>query len=260
MAALKDFKSYEVYSKLRVPPGTPFFVRCDGRGFRRVCQRLGLEKPFDRRLAELMVAAAREVVESGLRAALVYIFSDEANFLFVAPPPFGGRVEKLVSVVPSAMASRFSLEAVKRLGAEVAVSFDARVVPLGLEEVPDYLTWRQLDCFRNCLNSYAYYSLLKAGLSPTEASERLRGLKSRDLLAVVRELAGLELDDIPLWQRRGVLLRWRGVRRESLNPLTGASAEAVRWHLEEDWEPPVFSSAKGRRYLEEVLASFRAHR
>ncbi|RLE75179.1 MAG: hypothetical protein DRJ56_06175 [Thermoprotei archaeon] len=134
------------------------------------------------------------------------------------------------------------------------------MVPLGLEEVPGYLAWRQLDCFRNCLNSYAYYSLLRAGLSPSEASERLRGLKSGDLLAIVRELAGLELDDIPLWQRRGVLLRWKEVRRESLNPLTGARAEAVRRRLEEDWELPVFSSTEGRRYLEEVLASFRANR
>lgn len=79
---IKDFKNYEAYSKYRVPEGVAFFERCDGRKFHKVCDFLELKKPFDERLAKILVVASSEVLRGGFNAILAYTFSDEVNFLF----------------------------------------------------------------------------------------------------------------------------------------------------------------------------------
>ena len=52
-------KGEEAYSDVRVPAG-PFFVRLDGWRFHSLTEKLKLEKPFDRLLAECMDRGSKE--------------------------------------------------------------------------------------------------------------------------------------------------------------------------------------------------------
>jgi len=250
---VKDFKSHEVYSAYRVPNGLAFFIRCDGRNFRKICTVLKLKKPFDERLIRILISAAREVFQEGFNAILAYIFSDEINFLFIKNVPFNRRVEKLVSLISSLVSSRFSLEVLKLFKMDLAIAFDARIVPMYSSEVIEYLAWRQLQCFRNCLNCYAHYSLIEKGYSPKEVAESLRGLKAESLLEIISRVKGVRLNDIPLWQRRGVLLYWEEFHKIGRNPLTGDNVLAIRRKLKEEWNLPLFSSQEGRIFLEKIL-------
>jgi tRNA(His) 5'-end guanylyltransferase len=221
-------KEREIFSSLRV--SSPVFVRVDGRGFRKVLEGLGFEKPYDEGFAAVMVDVTVLFFKAGgFSPVFAYLFSDEVNLFFVELP-FKGRVEKVDSVVASFFASALTL----RLGLEVPISFDARVVPVALCEVVDYLRWRQDEAWNNHVTSYGYYMLLGQGLKPVEASERLKYLRQGE----IHELAfqgGVNLGETPLWQRRGVLV------------YRGAGGLQVEWSL------PLFKEEEGRRLVERLI-------
>lgn len=244
---LDEFRGFEAYSGLRVPPGQPLFLRLNGRDFRRVSLRIGAEKPFDLRLARCLVSSARAVYDEGFNPTLVYLASDELNILFIQAFPFGGRVEKLNSVMAGLVSSAASLCIRNTFGVEVPVSFDCRVVLPKSDKLVDYLAWRQLDAQRNHLNSYAYWTLRKLGKSPWEASEILKGMKAAEMRNMLLQ-HGLDLERTPLWQRRGIL-----VYREARVKVS-SGIPVVRRVLVENWNLPNFSSADGRTLLRRVLA------
>jgi len=254
---VKDFKDHEIYSSYKVPDKLAFFVRCNGRNFRKVCRVLNLRKPFDERLIKLLLAGAYEVFRRGFNAILAYIFSDEVNFLFIKNVPFNRRVEKIISLIPSLLSSRFSLELFKKFNRDIAVSFDARIIPLQVDEVVNYLAWRQLQCFRNCLNCYAYYSLIERGHSPREVNKILKGRKAEDLVDIIYRWKGIKLNEIPLWQRRGVLLYWELFYKTKFHRLTGEKISVKKRRLREEWNLPIFSKPNGRAFLEAVLGQAR---
>ncbi|RLF15349.1 MAG: tRNA 5'-guanylyltransferase [Thermoprotei archaeon] len=249
----EKFKASEAYASLKVPRDIFFVVRCDGRSFKELCDRAGFAKPFDLSFAKIMVSSAKAVYEGGFNPLFAYIHSDEANFLFNGELSFNRRVEKLVSVIPSLMSSRAALELYKALGVELPLSFDARVVLLDRSRVVDYFVWRQMEAWRNHVNSYAYYVLLSKGVSPEEASRRLKGLKAPQLHELVFKEAGLNLASTPTWQRRGVALAWIKEIKEGYDPIKGGPVQAVRIKLREVWELPVFNSEEGRKLIEDSV-------
>ena len=252
-----DFKACELLSEVKVPPGLFFVVRCDGRGFRELCDEAGFAKPFDEDFARLMVSSAKAVYEGGFNPLFTYVQSDEANFLFNGESSFNRRVEKLVSIIPSLMSARAAVLLERRLGRWRPVAFDARVVLLDRGSVVEYMAWRQREAWRNHVNSYAYYTLLSKGLTPRDASARLKGLKARELHELVFREAGINLAATPTWQRRGIALVWVREVVEGFNPIAGRREEALRVRLREEWELPLFNTEDGRRL---VLASMEARR
>ncbi len=253
---IRDFKDYEVYSQLRVPKNIPFFIRCDGRGFHRLTSTLNFKKPYDEKLAKILVNSAKEIFSQGFNVVLAYVFSDEINLLFINEEIFNRRVEKLVSIIPSIISSKFTIEAYKLLGKEVVVSFDARIIPLAKEEILDYLVWRQSECFRNCINSYAYYVLINSGYTPHRASNYLRGKKAKELIEVISKFGRIKIDEIPLWHKRGVLIYWKLVEKEGFNPIKRMKVKVLRKVLVEDWNLPEFSSEEGKSLIASILSTF----
>jgi len=251
-----SFKEREIFAGITIPKEYDFAaVRCDGRGFHRLAEELGLARPHDERFARVMVEAAATVVRgSGLNIALAFVFSDEANFIIRRPFPFGGRVEKLDSLIASSLSSAFSLLMRSRLGHEIPAAFDARVVPLTRAEVAEYLAWRQAEAWRNFLNAVAYNLLLADGLAPSEAARRLRGLKAKELIELMRS-HGVRPEGLPAWRKRGVLLRYELVRREGFDPIRRRRVVTVRRYLVVDWEPPRFDTPEGRRLIDEAIGA-----
>lgn len=244
-----------MFSEIRIPRGIPCVVRCDGRNFHRLTEELGFLKPYDVRFMKIMVKSARSVFDEGFNPVVAYVFSDEINFLFFELP-FSGRVEKIDSVIAAIVSSSFSLNLLESMGIRKAVSFDARVILLPRDRVVEYFAWRQSECWRNHINSYAFYTLLRAGYDRREAAKMLKGLKGPELHDLVFKISGINLARTPIWQRRGVLLHHVCVRKEGVDRSSGKRITFTRRVLVENWSIPSFSSPVGRSFLEKLITCF----
>jgi tRNA(His) 5'-end guanylyltransferase len=250
-ASLGDLSlaGYEVYSGIEVH-AWPFFVRLDGWKFHGLAQRLGLAKPFDRRMPDALARAARPFFPL-FNATLCYIFSDEVNLLFLEPTAFR-RIEKLDSVFAGLLSAHFSA----LIG--TAAVFDCRVIPVGWDNVLPYLVWRQAECWRNHNNAWAQWAMTaKAGRSRRDVSRRLGGLKSPDLSRLCEE-GGIDLRSTPLWQRRGVLLHVERYRKPGYDPITRTRLTVERRRPTTDWAVRRFDTKEGARFLTTVLQAERA--
>jgi len=253
---IKDFKRHEMFSKVKVPPGIPFFVRVDGKGFHRLISELKFAKPYDEKFMNIMVCSAKAVFEIGFNPVLAYIFSDEISFLFIKNFPYDGRIEKMDSLIPSAVASAFTLKLVKENYDHRIVLFDARIIPVSHEDIRMYLAWRQMEAWRNCMNAYAQMALEKMGYKGYKLAEKLKGMKAAEMHELVFKELGINLAKVPTWQRRGIMIRWKKYEKVGYNPILKRYETAWRRKIQVDWELPLFNTDKGKKYLEEVLASF----
>ena len=240
-------KNREIFSQLTVPSAA--FVRIDGRGFGRVLDRLSFGRPYDIRFAKGMVDSAVDFFnKSGINPSMIYLFSDEINLLFIEDMPFNGRLEKIDSII----SSFFSSALVLNLNIPEPLSFDSRVILIDKSDIIDYFNWRQLECWRNLMSSYAYYLLKDDGLTAKEAADRLNGLKSDKL----HELAwdhDINLAKTPMWQRRGIMVYKQGYVRKGVNPLTDKITSTKRYRVTQDWELPLFKEETGIKFIETLL-------
>ncbi|WP_174591708.1 tRNA(His) guanylyltransferase Thg1 family protein [Methanocella conradii] len=222
------YKAREIYRDIKALP--PVIVRADGRNFKEALARLGLDKPYDIRFEKAMVSAGRMLMgHSGLAPDWAYTFSDEFNVFFKVLP-FQGRIEKLDSVVPSYLASALTLA----LNADTPLAFDARVIPLHNEDVQGYLKWRQAEAWRNHMQSYGFYTLIKEGVPEQEASRKMKGMKFEDIHEMMWQ-RGINLGVTPGWQRKGVLI----YRKDG--------------GIIESWDPPLFGSSEGKDLIKGII-------
>ena len=233
----------ELYRDIKAIP--PFFVRADGRNFRRLLSNF--EKPYDERFAKGMANAVEAFFKSsGLDAKLAYIFSDEIN-LFFTHRPFNGRIEKLDSVIAGFLASALTIV----LDFKEAIAFDARVIPV-CGRVLEYLARRQAEAWRNHVNAYGYYGLRDSGLSGEEAEKRLREMKAGDVHEMLFRM-GINLNETPKWQRRGILVAKQGYEKEGYNPKAAMHVTVTRYKVVQRWDLPLFRSDEGRDLIHRFL-------
>ncbi|MEA2090112.1 MAG: tRNA(His) guanylyltransferase Thg1 family protein [Thermoproteota archaeon] len=237
---------HEIFAKLQIPPDTPFFVRLDGWKFRAVCEKIGAEKPFDKRLAKCLIASGKTLFKSNFNPALIYAASDELNVLFLNTVPFKRRLEKINSVLAGVVSSVFSLNLQKLFNKRAPVAFDSRVIFSSPEKIVEYLTWRQRNAWRNHNNAYAYWLLRKKGYKTSEVAKKLKGLKSKELHEKLFDF-GINLARTPAWQRRGIL-----IHREPYQKKTGKQP-ATRWRIKENWNLPLLSSKEGKNMIQQIL-------
>jgi tRNA(His) guanylyltransferase len=238
----------EIYADIKAIP--PLIVRADGRNFRRVLSD-EFEKPYDERFAKGMAKAVAIFFEmSGFEPKLAYAFSDEVNFFFTQVP-FKGRIEKLDSVIASFLASALTVV----LDFKAAIAFDARIIPVcSGEDVLEYLVQRQAGAWRNHLNAYGYYGLQESGLSEKEAEKRLKGMKA----AQVHEMLfrkGVNLNETPKWQRRGILIAKERYEKGGYNPKVAKEVTATRYKIVQLWDLPLFGSEEGRNLIAELIGN-----
>ena len=243
------------YSDVRVPAG-PFFVRLDGWRFHSLTEKLKLKKPFDRLLAECMIEAVKNIFRL-FNPALAYLFSDEISILFPKTNLFGLRVEKIDSILAGFTSSGLHKALTKRLPDRdvPALSLDCRIIPMNNpEEAVNYLAWRQNEAYRNCYNSYAYQALRKAGLTPQEAAQRLKNVKLSRLMELIKRYGvNLNLNDIPRWHERGILIHWEIHEKTGYDPVRGINVTTERRRLKVEWSPPSFIMEEGRNMLRRFL-------
>ncbi|KAH9893033.1 tRNAHis guanylyltransferase [Xylariomycetidae sp. FL2044] len=168
-------------------PNTWVVVRIDGRGFTKFCAKYGFEKPNDRRAIDLMNAAAKIVVTELPDITIAYGVSDEYSFVFHKNCSlFDRRSSKIVSTVVSIFTAYYIYLWPSHFPetplSPPLPSFDGRAVCYpSVQNLRDYMSWRQADCHINNLYNTTFWSLVKLGdMSGTEAEDLLKGTLAAD--------------------------------------------------------------------------------
>jgi tRNA(His) 5'-end guanylyltransferase len=233
-------------------PGLYLVARLDGRSFTRLTkERHTFEAPFDVRFRDLMATTAEHLMTCGLRVIYAYTQSDEISLLLHPDEDlFGRKLRKLNSVLAGEASARFSL-----LLGDLAC-FDCRVSQLpNVDLVCDYFLWRSEDAARNALNAHCYWALRKQGLDERDATTRLLGRS----VAAKNELLfqqGINFNDLPNWQKRGIGLHWETYEKLGVNPLTGQSATASRRRIRRQFDLPMKDEYAG--FVRGLLSEARA--
>lgn len=228
----RQMRRGEVFHSLRVPPECWTVIRVDGKGFSRFTETR-FEKPFDPRFRDMMIAAAVALME-GMNGLYAYTESDEISLLLPRNwDAFDREVEKAVSIAAGTASAAFS-----HACGEVAI-FDGRLWVGGTDSATvDYFRWRQADATRCALNGWCYWTLRNEGVSVAEATAQLQGTDS----AAKNELLytrGINFNDRPAWERRGIGIYSETFEREGQDPRTGESTVVTRRRLKVDDELPM---------------------
>ncbi len=107
-----------------------------------------------------------------------------------------------------------------------------------IELVVDYFRWRNEDAARNALNAYCYWTLRNDGLDEQAATRQLSGLSTSAKNELLYRF-GINFNDLPNWQKRGVGLFWQTYEKEGKNPKTGTVTVARRRRIQRDFELPM---------------------
>ena len=227
---------FETAHDLCVLPGLYVVARLDGRSFTRLTKEVHeFEAPFDPRFRDLMVETAEHLMSGcGFNVVYGYAESDEISLVFgLEENSFGRKLRKLISILAGEGSAKFSL----LLGA--LASFDCRISQLpSVELVVDYFRWRSEDAHRNALNAHCYWLLRKQGKGVGDSTAALKGMSVADKNELLFR-HGINFNDLPMWQRRGVGLYWEDYDRAAANPVTGEMVSARRRRIRRDLELPM---------------------
>jgi tRNA(His) guanylyltransferase len=222
-------RGFEYFHSFRLLPETWAVIRVDGRSFTKFTES-GFDRPFDIGFRDAMVQAAQALLKE-FQGLYAYTESDEISILL--PPDwtlFDRELEKVVSISAGIASSAFTLAIGKQ------AHFDSRVW-LGTSRslVVDYFRWRQSDAARCALNGWCYWTLCKAGKSIKDATAILENRSP----AFKNELLfqhGINFNDLPQWQRRGIGVYWQQYEKEGYDPIKKEPVKALRRRINVDLE------------------------
>ena len=241
----KKMRVYEESLDQYVLPDMYLVARLDGRSFTRLTKEVcKFEAPFDIRFRDLMADTVKAVMNTGFRIVYGYVESDEISLLFHPDDnTFGRKVRKINTTLAGEASAAFSL-ALGRVA-----TFDCRVVPLpNKSKVADYFQWRQEDSHRNSINAYCYWTLRKEGQSQNAATTELesKSISYKNELLFQR---GINYNELPSWQKRGIGIYFTNVDKEGFNPITNEKVITQRREFVVDYELPI-----GEEYREFILS------
>ena len=245
----KEMRKYEESLDQFVLSDMYIVTRLDGRSFTRLTKEIcKFEAPFDVRFRDLMVETVKHLMtKSGFKIVYGYTESDEISLLFRSDEnSFARKVRKINTTLSGEASAVFSLNLGK------VATFDCRVIPLpSLDRVADYFIWRQEDSHRNSLNAHCYWALRKEGKTQNEANDALEG-KSVPFKNELLFQKGINYNDLPHWQKRGVGVRFEEYEKEGFNPITQEKTKTTRRGLVVDYDIPL-----GEEYKKYVLDCLR---
>lgn len=181
--ALGDLmKSYELSEAGKtLMPGLPVVARLDGKNFSKFTK--SLDKPFDARFVEAMDEVCRDLFAE-FKPDVVYTQSDEITLGWRPVDPergeqmaFGGRVQKLVSLLAGRASSKFALEMVARMPAKArsgaVPSMDCRLWQFPtLRLAAACFLWREADAAKNSVSMLASSAFAHKQLDGVSTAER----------------------------------------------------------------------------------------
>ncbi len=228
----RRMRDLEYFRTMRLVPGAWTILRLDGRGFTGfTAGRFG--KPFDERFRDLMVVTARALLED-FQGIYAHTHSDEISVAF-APDwmLFGRRLEKIVSVSAGLVSATFSTACGE------AAHFDSRAWQgVSEEDVVEYFRWRQADAARCALHGWCYWTLRREGMDAHSATRALAD-KGKGLQNELLYRHGVNFNDLPVWQRRGVGLCWEEYEKPGYDPVRQEAVTTTRRQVKPDLALPM---------------------
>lgn len=219
-------KRYESVSKNYLMRRQPAIIRIDGVAFHTFTK--GFEKPFDDNLINIMQSTMLYLCENVQGCVIGYAQSDEISLVLCDYQKldtdvwFGYNVQKLTSVSASLATFIFnrdfttlteslyvssdeldetvnnmSLEQYYdnlRTAAHKGAMFDARAFTVPIEEVNNYLLWRQRDATRNSIQALG---------QSLYSHKELEGISNKALQDKMFSEKGVNWNDIPTCKKRG---------------------------------------------------------
>lgn len=231
----QKMRVFETAADMCVLPEVFMVARLDGRSFTRltkeVCQ---FEAPFDERFRDLMTATAESLMTCGFQVIYGYTESDEISLLFAREEnTFGRKLRKYNSTLAGEASARFSL-----LLGDVG-TFDCRISQLPTPDlVVDYFRWRNEDAARNARNAWCYWTLRKNGRNEQQATRQLLGLSVSEKNELLFQ-HGVNFNDLPSWQKRGIGLYWESYDKPAVNPVTNEEVVARRRRIRTEYDLPM---------------------
>jgi tRNA(His) guanylyltransferase len=226
---------YETSQDRCVLPGMYIVARIDGRGFTRLTKEVHqFEAPFDEKFRDMIVETVKHLMNCGFNVIYGYTESDEISLLLHPDENiFGRKTRKYISILAGEASAKFS-SLLGNVGA-----FDCRLSELPNKNlVEDYFRWRNEDACRNALNAHCYWRLRRDNFTVGEASSKIKGMG----IASKNELLfqyGINFNDLPAWQKRGIGVYWKEVKKEGFNPKTNEAVWADKRILYTDFELPM---------------------
>lgn len=156
--------------------------------------------------------AASCVMKEFNEIILAYGQSDEFSFVFHRTADvYNRRASKILSNVNSLFTSSYVFHWNRWFGEyklKYPPCFDARVILYPtIENLKDYLSWRQADVHINNLYNTCFWNLvLTKGLTNQEAEERLRGSVSADKNEILFSEFGINYNNLSPMFRKGTIL------------------------------------------------------
>lgn len=231
----KKLRQFETFDDGYVMPDVYIVVRLDGRGFTKKTKDVWqLQAPFDTRFNDVMAQTCEYLMTVGFNVVYAYTQSDEISLLFhLHEDSFNRKTRKILSIMAGEASGFFSLTMGK------IASFDARICQLpNAKLVVDYFRWRQEDAHRNSLNAHCYWLQRHQGISANQATNFLVG-KSLEAKHELLFANGINFNDLPNWQKRGVGVYWDTITKQGLNPKTGETTQTTRRAIKIDKELPL---------------------
>ncbi|KAH6669374.1 tRNAHis guanylyltransferas-like protein Thg1 [Halenospora varia] len=202
---VKDFEQPDI-----LLPNTWIVVRIDGRGFHKFSAKYAFEKPNDRRALDLMNAAAKAVMTELSDIFIAYGISDEYSFVFhKSCTLFERRSSKLVTTIVSTFTAHFVYlwsSFFPELPLSLPLpSFDGRAVLYPtVQNLRDYMSWRQVDCHINNLYNTTFWALIqKGGMDAKDAEKELAGSVAAGKNEILFSRFGINYNNEPEIYKKG---------------------------------------------------------
>jgi tRNA(His) guanylyltransferase len=193
----------------RLMPLLPVMARIDGRSFSKFTK--GLERPYDVRLSNLMIATTKWLVEE-TAACMGYAQSDEITLAWYSDNLdtqifFDGKVSKMISHLAALATVQFNYSLpnfLPEVYKHKLPTFDARVwnVPNMVEGANVFL-WREQDATKNSISMAARHYYSHKELMNKNGSEMQEMLFQK----------GVNWNNYPAFFKRGTYIQRRKVSR-----------------------------------------------
>ena len=231
----KKLRIYETGHDFCVPPNIYMVARIDGRGFTKLTkEKHSFERPFDVKFRDLMIETVQHLMNCGFNVIYGFTESDEISLLFdLDENIFSRKLRKYNSILAGEASAKFSV-----LLGDVG-SFDCRISQLPrVQDVVDYFRWRNEDAHRNALSAHCYWLLRKKGKTARQATKEING-KSTSFKNELLFQNGINFNELPNWQKRGIGFYWQIIDKEGWNPISEEKISTKRRVLKVDLEIPM---------------------
>jgi tRNA(His) guanylyltransferase len=205
-------KNWEASFEHMAMKGLPLVARLDGRAFHTLTRNM--RRPYDTRMQACMRAAAVTLLED-LHPNVAYTQSDEITVAWnigsrsKSEYPFGGRIQKLASVLASIATEGFNrafreefhdswyFDSIMNVEEPLA-TFDCRVFQVpSTDDLLDVFVWREDDAVKNSVTMLAQAHYSHKELHEKSTHDKLQMLESK----------GVVWGNEPTHFKRGIYLR-----------------------------------------------------